>query len=352
MSQLFRPGQAAVAGFVPTIGATKLITPRGGGGASFPLDPDTTVAWRFTDGSLKDLVNGLSLTHTRPSDGTYFNPSGVLKIATTDEPRFDHDPATGNTPLGIRCENARTNLFLNSGAPVTQGVTTAAAAYSISVIGPGTVTLSGTGVGVASEGSPATITCSAGTLTCTVAGGPDFVQVELGDFHSTMIITNGATATRAQDRYTTLDLSWLTPDVGTAYAKGICNADASEPTANLWQVSSGSSANYIYVIGRTNGVYRSIKRTASVSETLNSLNAYPDGVVHKTAVAWAVNDFELYVDSVRSGTGLQTLGGPDGLSQLDLGADLAGNFSWWGTIAEWGYAKVRKDNQFLEDVTT
>lgn len=55
------------------------------------------------------------ITFTRASDGTYFDGAGVMKTASSNEARFDHDPATGES-LGLLIEGARTNLFLQSEA--------------------------------------------------------------------------------------------------------------------------------------------------------------------------------------------------------------------------------------------
>ena len=59
--------------------------------------------------SLLDSVTGQSLvTFTRTSTGTYFDSSGVLQTAATNEARFDHNPTTGES-LGLLVEEARTN---------------------------------------------------------------------------------------------------------------------------------------------------------------------------------------------------------------------------------------------------
>lgn len=52
-----------------------------------------------------------ALTFTRASTATYFDAQGVLQTAAVDEPRFDHDPVTGE-PLGIMVEGSGTNLLL------------------------------------------------------------------------------------------------------------------------------------------------------------------------------------------------------------------------------------------------
>lgn len=53
------------------------------------------------------------ITFTRAGSGTYFDASGVLQTATTDEPRFDHNPVTGES-LGLLVEGAATNLLTYS----------------------------------------------------------------------------------------------------------------------------------------------------------------------------------------------------------------------------------------------
>ena len=70
---------------------------------------------QFADNkSLVDGVTGQNLvTFTRASNGTYVGSNGLIKSATTNEPRFDHNPTTGES-LGLLVEEARTNLSLQS----------------------------------------------------------------------------------------------------------------------------------------------------------------------------------------------------------------------------------------------
>ena len=64
--------------------------------------------------SLVDATTGQNLvTFTRASSGTYVGSDGVIRTATTDAPRFDHNPATGES-LGLLVEESRTNLLLQS----------------------------------------------------------------------------------------------------------------------------------------------------------------------------------------------------------------------------------------------
>ena len=64
-----------------------------------------------------DFANSKTLdpriTFTRSSTGTYVGADGLIKTASADEARFDHDPVTGES-LGLLIEESRTNLLLRS----------------------------------------------------------------------------------------------------------------------------------------------------------------------------------------------------------------------------------------------
>ena len=49
------------------------------------------------------------ITFTRDSVGTYYDELGVIRYASNNVPRFDHDPTTGES-LGLLIEESRTNL--------------------------------------------------------------------------------------------------------------------------------------------------------------------------------------------------------------------------------------------------
>jgi hypothetical protein len=70
---------------------------------------------RFAENkSLTDAKTGASLvTFTRASTGTFVGSDGLLKTATTNEARFDHNPTTGES-LGLLVEEARTNGLIYS----------------------------------------------------------------------------------------------------------------------------------------------------------------------------------------------------------------------------------------------
>jgi hypothetical protein len=57
---------------------------------------------------------GPLVTFTRASSATYVGSDGLIKTATTNEPRFDHNPTTGES-LGLLVEEQRSNQHLQSG---------------------------------------------------------------------------------------------------------------------------------------------------------------------------------------------------------------------------------------------
>lgn len=109
------------------------------------------------------------------------------------------------TNRGVLIEDARTNLFLNSAVGVTQNVTVAAVAHTLSLRGTGTITLTGVSTAGPLVGTGAanrvalTFTPTAGTLTLTISGAVTNVQLEAGGFASSWIPTAGTSVARAAD---------------------------------------------------------------------------------------------------------------------------------------------------------
>jgi len=97
-------------GTIDTTGGTLKSTPTG-------LEADSTYP-KIRPTVMFDFLNSKTLdpriTFTRASNtATYINSLGVLKTAAENEPRFDHDPITGESK-GLLLEGMATNLLLNS----------------------------------------------------------------------------------------------------------------------------------------------------------------------------------------------------------------------------------------------
>ena len=64
--------------------------------------------------SLVDDISGNNLiTFSRASTGTFVGSNGLIQIAASGVPRFDHNPTTGES-LGLLVEEARTNIIVSS----------------------------------------------------------------------------------------------------------------------------------------------------------------------------------------------------------------------------------------------
>ena len=168
------------------------------------------------------------ITFTRASTATFVGADGLIQTAASGAPRFDHNPATGES-LGLLVEEARTNLLLNSATLSTQSATVTATSTTLSFYGTGTVTLTGVSTAGPLVGTGAsnrvslTFTPTAGSLTLTVSGSVTNAQLEAGSFPTSYIPTTTATVTRAADVASmtgTNFSSWYRQDEGTFLGKG------------------------------------------------------------------------------------------------------------------------------------
>lgn len=191
-----------------------------------PSIPTPALNLKFSETkSLTDVISGSNLiTFARSSTATYINASGVITNAAINEPRFEHDPSTGES-LGLLVEESRRNLLLNSASLSTQSVTVTAAVHTLSFYGTGTIILSGSStngplVGIDSGRVSLTFTPTAGTLTLTVFGTVNNAQLEAGRFATSYIPTTTSQVTRAADICSitgTNFSSWYNQNSGTLF---------------------------------------------------------------------------------------------------------------------------------------
>lgn len=219
-----------------------------GGVDSLGLFRSASLDLRFADKkTLTDRVSGNNLiTFSRASSGTFVGSNRLIQTAAVNEPRFDHDPVTGES-LGLLIEEERTNFFLNSDTLSTQSVTSTAVDYALSFYGTGTVTLSGSATGTlagtgANERVSLVVTATAGTITATVAGTVENGQLEAGSFPSSYISTSGSTVTRSPDIATiegTNFSSWYNQSEGTIFS-------------NISPLDADSGRGYLFNSGNAN----------------------------------------------------------------------------------------------------
>ena len=315
---------------------------------------------RFADNkSLVDAVTGQQLvTHTRASSGTFVGSDGVLQTATTNEPRFDHNPTTGES-LGLLVEEARTNLLLNSGTLSTQSVTVTAVAHTLHFTGTGTITLTGastagplvgTGAGEANRVS-LTFTPTAGSLTLTVSGTVTNAQLEAGAFRTSYISTTGATATRAADVASITGSafsSWYRQDEGAFFGEVLpaptyvaFQAVASLQAATnadewrLWRIGTTTQSSIVNLSNTT-------ELSAAVTFVTTSNGSY------KFATAAAANNMAI----ASSGNLVSdNIGAMVPFTSIRIGARGNGAFVHNGTIKRLTFWPTRLANSTLQSIT-
>jgi hypothetical protein len=310
---------------------------------------------RFAENkSLVDATTGSNLvTFTRASSGTFVGSDGLIKSAVTNEPRFDHNPTTGES-LGLLVEEARTNLLLNSATLSTQSVTVAAAANTLSFYGTGTVTLTGVSTAGPLVGTGAnnrvslTFTPTIGVLILTVSGSVTNAQLEAGAFATSNIPTTTATVTRAADVASITGSafsSWYRQDEGTLFA------NYAERASSVVHVAATVSNN-------TN--------SERISLTINASNAL-DVIVASGTDTFAGNQPTLTAQEYRIGfgykadnSGVSANGSAitvdsavtlPTVSQLDVGARAGSTQMLNSTIKRFTYWPTRLADNTLQAIT-
>ena len=77
----------------------------------FPLDPNTVLAFQFTEDTLLDQVNGeLELEFFRSGPGRFYDETGLLRTANDDVARFDYFPDS-HQPRGLLLEGESENML-------------------------------------------------------------------------------------------------------------------------------------------------------------------------------------------------------------------------------------------------
>lgn len=283
---------------------------------------------RFADNkSLTDAVTGQQLvTFTRASSGTFVDSAGTLQTAATDVPRFDHNPATGES-LGLLVEEARTNLLLNSGTLSTQSATVTAVAHTLHFTGTGTITLTGastagplvgTGTGEANRVS-LTFTPTAGSLTLTVSGTVTNAQLEAGAFRTSYIPTTTAAATRAADVASITGgafSSWYRQDEGTLFTE-YRDPGVSGASRHPFMISDGTASNRIGCFLNSTTTVNSRHVSGGVLSNPSALSAVL-GARNRYAIAAVIGS----CSAASNGT-LSTTSAPASMpsvSQLSIGA--------------------------------
>lgn len=294
--------------------------------------PGTTVDLNFAAGCYFGVALA-SLTFARAStttDLTHLSPPGYpyQSIGT--------GTLAVTRGVGMWSWEARTNLLLNSAAPVTQTTGSLAnGTYVLWVNGTGSAQMSagtatGCGTSTATNYNFITFTTSgaAGTCTVTVTGSLNAFQLELGPFPTALIVTAGTTVARAADQ-----LSW-TPSGGTiasaislmAYGVPYSNGAANQ---SLISIDDGSSANRISIARNTSEQMISINSAGPNPGIAVTWNRYTPG---KLASSVITANGGIIFNAMNLVT-VTTAGTPGAMTIMHFGDNATGGNQWNGSIA-------------------
>ncbi len=352
---------------------------------------------------------GPTLGITRTTEKRVFGSDKLLQTVASGVAGFDHDPVNAMS-LGLLVEEARTNLAIHSGdisdaawvasnmtkgtASVTdptgganinvrltasaangtllQTVTSTIDDYSYAVFmkrvtGTGDVQLTvdnGTtwttktltsdwtrfDVSDASETNPVF-----GVRIVTDTDAIDFWGSDLNKntiFPTSHIPTVASSVTRNKDDVKSTDVSWFNANAGTFYTDASILSTARTSAGRVVQISDDANNDLMRLFIGTDEV--PTFGTVHSSDTNGAVTtpAISASVLTKLACAYADDDVALY-QSGTAGTPDSTAAIPlaDAMTKFAVGIDSIGNSPLNGHISELRYYNVRKDNQFLEDLS-
>jgi len=200
---------------------------------------------------------------------------------------------------------------------------------------------------------------------CGVSGGPDALdstysgtgltmhfysgQAEF-DFTTSLIDTGASAVSRASEACFTTNLAWIDQVLGTLFAK--YKSPHSGASRRILSLNDGSLTNRNTIFTNSTNVRpNTLMTVAGVTQSsLVSTAVVAVGDSVKVAYAWQQDDFAMSTQGAAVVT--ENLGDIAVVSRLDIGYESAATNELFSHIQQAGYANVRKDNLFLEGVTS
>lgn len=317
--------------------------------------------------NLSDYITGQNLiTFSRPvgtnqSPGTYIDENGQMQLSSPNEPRFTHDPATGES-LGLLIEESRENILHNSTSLSTQTVSTESGTYSLSFYGTGTVTLSGASTVGPLTGTSDTdravlvFTATSNSLTLTVTGNVTYAQLERGSFPTSYIPTLNNKLTRSADvaKIEGSDFSsFYSKSKGTVFAKAIPVSSTESSPLFLFAIAnpSGFGTDSIQV-SRIPGTSITTAQVTANNQSATYTANLTAGSEFLVAIAYGLNSVNASFNGSTE-TAFATSNTPEVVSFLDIGASGVTSPSglWNSTIARLVYFPDRLSDTTLQAIT-
>ena len=177
-------------------------------------------------------------------------------------------------------------------------------------------------------------------------------KFEEGAFLTSYNPTTTVPVTRNADVVNTTDMTWFNPNAGTIFAtiRQVSAANQDEP---IIDIGDGTNDNrFLFKRRNINDLRFTIRAGGVLSANLTKVSVLALDTPISVAMAYAVDDFESFVAGARTGTGNQLGALPTGIDALGIGSRAGeDNPIFNGHISEVRYYNVRKDNQFLEDLS-
>jgi len=266
--------------------------------------------------------------------------------------------------LGLLMEPQRTNLFLNSEAPVTQTIAvTNGQAYTVWMHGTGNVAVAGSGAsGTATHGAPYFFTANAtGNVTCTLTAPVTRVQFENGPGPTSYIASGVAAVTRTEDRiYKNYLGSQLNVQQGTYWIEWSAQYAVSVAgitrlvVAGVGSYSSDANTDQIICYAGSPNTYSAItcdgSGAARAQSSLQPLRL--PGSVQRTAAAFDLHRCRIAQDG---NIDLNPLVDPNGRPATLLAVSLFGggnNVPMNGFLRAFKYWPVPMNDDALKECTT
>ena len=279
--------------------------------------------------SQKPINGSGDLAFARNSLAFRNNASNVFEQMAANIGRISY---VGGVPT-LLMESARTNLFLNSFAPITQNITVVnGTIYTVSING-GTATLSGAGSGSATTGNNRTFTASGTTLTVTISGSSNWCQVEAGSLSTSIIATLGSSVTRVAD----------TNSVTRTFVQN-------QTIFKSIYLNAGSlSDGVVYVIGdyrlsATNRITLYRLNNSFLMDVINTTTQFSGGVftiptlfqntIYKIAITCTSTGFKVFVNGVLVFTSAVISMPNLGTATMSIGRMTTGIFHYNGSLGE------------------
>lgn len=262
-------------------------------GSSFALDFKNG---RYNGGSLNSLMSV-----SRASNATDLLPSSPSGYAYNT---YGSNVLAVSPSVGLLDFEARTNLFLNPTAPVTQTITVATGSNTLWVNGSGSATIAAgtatiTGAGTAVNGAPVVINCTvAGTVVVTISGSLNASTLEAGAFGTPFL-------THAADVISPIGalLTAMKAPVGTL----VVQIGKTPAAGNFPFLLANAAHSTVFARLLSNTMFRSTMATVNLDVTLGS-GSFATGTV-KMGWAWDGTGRSVVGNNGTPQTDANTLGG-------------------------------------------